>query len=64
LAKAVLPIFGAAGLVPSSFEFKGQPMGFYFKDGHLVQIENANWTTTSYRTAFSHFLTERQGTKN
>ncbi len=59
LAKAVLPIFGEAGLVPSSFEFKGQPMGFYFKDGYLVQIENANWTTTSYRTAFSHFLTER-----
>ncbi len=58
LANAILPEFEAAGLIAPGFAFQGQPIGFYFKSGELVEIENANWTTTSYRTAFSHFLAE------
>jgi len=54
-----LPPFKAAGLVAPDFAFQDRPIGFYFDMGELVEIENVHWTATSYRTAFSHFLSLR-----
>jgi hypothetical protein len=56
LAALILSSFEAVRLVPRDFAFQGRPIGFYFDTGQLVEIENIHWTTTSYRTAFSHFL--------
>jgi hypothetical protein len=61
LAALVLPPFQAVGLVARDFAFQGRPIGFYFHTGQLVEIENVHWTTTSYRTAFSHFLARDAG---
>jgi hypothetical protein len=61
LAALILPPFEAVGLVARDFAFQGRPIGFYFDNGELVEIENIHWTTTSYRTAFSHFLGGRAG---
>ncbi len=47
-----------SGAVAQSFEFASKPIGFYFHTGQLVEIVNENWSATSYRTAFSHFLAE------
>ena len=59
VAEAFLPQFEAAGLITPGLAFGGRPMGFYFAEGELVIIENAHWSATSYRTAFSHFLSAR-----
>ena len=61
LAALVLPPFRAAGLFARDFAFQSRPIGFYFHTGHVVEIENVHWTTTSYRTAFSHFLARHAG---
>jgi hypothetical protein len=53
LAKKIIPPFEVAGLMAHGFEFQGRPIGFFFHSGRLVEIEIANWTATSYRTAFS-----------
>lgn len=59
LAGAMLPMFDIAGVTLSAGSFQGQPLGFAVRDGQLIEFNNANWTATSYRTAFSHFLANR-----
>lgn len=61
LEKMVVPLLRSAGVAPQDFEFQARPIGFYFQQGRLVEIVNSNWTATSYRTAFSHFLATRTG---
>jgi hypothetical protein len=61
LAPKMIAPFVAGGYLPKGFAFNGRPLGFYFRDGGVVEIENANWSATSYRTAFSEFLAERAG---
>jgi len=58
LAALAIQRFVDAGLVPPNFAFNGRPLGIFFKDGQLVEIQNANWSATSYRTAFSYFLVQ------
>jgi hypothetical protein len=58
LVKTILPLFEVSGLIPPRFSFEHRPIGFFFKNSGVVEIENRNWTTTSYRTAFSHFLAD------
>ena len=58
LEKMVVTLLQSAGITPQGFEFQSRPIGFYFQSGKLIELENANWTATSYRTAFSHFLAE------
>ena len=60
LAAVIEPLFKAASLVPPEFKFHDRPIGFYFEARELVEIVNCWWTATSYRTAYSHFLTARQ----
>jgi hypothetical protein len=57
----IIPILQRAGLVPQDFAFQSRPIGFYFQGDALIEIVNANWSATSYRTAFSHFLAESGG---
>jgi hypothetical protein len=59
ISDAIVPSFVQAGLLGTSFQFDGQPIGFYFRGREVVQIENVNWSTTSYRTAVSTYLSER-----
>lgn len=59
LAPKMLAPFVAGGFLPQGFTFEGRPLGFYFRDGAVVEIVNENWSATSYRTAFSHYLAER-----
>ena len=59
LETMVISALQRGGIVPPEFTFSSRPIGFFFQSGALVEIVNANWTTTSYRTAFSHFLAER-----
>jgi hypothetical protein len=59
LANLLLARLARAGLVPRGFTLKGKPLGLYFRDGEIVGIENTNWSATSFRTAFSYFLTQR-----
>lgn len=59
LAGATIEQLAAAGLVPPGFRFHGQALGFYFRGNDVVEVHNAHWSTTSYRTAFSEFLGER-----
>lgn len=54
----IIPMLQRAGLVPQDFTFQSRPIGFYFQGAVLVEIINENWSATSYRTAFSHFLAE------
>ena len=56
---AIVPNFTRAGLMPPKFSFRSQAIAFYFISGEVVEIENCNWSVSSYRTAFSHFLAER-----
>jgi hypothetical protein len=58
IADAVMPIFVEHGLMSSTFRFFARVIAFYFEGGQVVQIENSNWSATSYRTAFSNFLSE------
>ena len=59
LETMVISALQRGGIVPPEFTFSSRPIGFFFQSGALVEIVNANGTTTSYRTAFSHFLAER-----
>jgi hypothetical protein len=59
LTKLIIPIFARAGVLAPDFQFAGHPLGFYFSCDELVEIENTNWSATSYRTALSHYLSER-----
>jgi hypothetical protein len=59
LTKLIIPIFARAGVLAPDFHFAGHLIGFYFSRDGLVEIENTNWSATSYRTAFSHYLSER-----
>jgi hypothetical protein len=59
LTKQIIPIFAKAGVLTPDFQFSGHPIGFYFSRDGLVEIENNNWSATSYRTALSHYLSER-----
>jgi len=59
LTKRIIPMFARAGVLAPGFQFAGHPIGFYFSRDGLVEIENSNWSATSYRTAFSHYLSER-----
>ena len=59
LTKRIIPIFARAAVLAPDFQFAGHPIGFYFSRDKLVEIENTNWSATSYRTAFSHYLSER-----
>jgi hypothetical protein len=59
LTKLIIPIFARVGVLASDFQFAGHPIGFYFSRDGLIEIENSNWSATSYRTALSHYLSER-----
>jgi hypothetical protein len=59
LAKFIVKIMKDTQLVSAEFSFQGRPLGFYFDNGEMVEIQNSNWSATPYRTAFSHFLSER-----
>jgi len=59
LTKQIIPMFAKAGVLAPDFQFAGHPIGFYFSRDGLVEIENTNWSATSYRTALSHYLSER-----
>jgi hypothetical protein len=59
LTKQIIPMFAKAGVFAPDFQFAGHPIGFYFSRDGLVEIENTNWSATSYRTALSHYLSER-----
>jgi len=59
LTTRIIPMFAKAGVLPADFQFAGHPIGFYFSRDQVVEIENTNWSATSYRTAFSHYLSER-----
>jgi hypothetical protein len=59
LETMVAPLLQSAGVPATGFE--SQPIGFFFRNGQFVEIVNRNRTATSYRTAFSHFLTEPVG---
>ena len=59
LTKLIIPMFAKAGVLAPDFQFAGHPIGFYFSRDQVVEIENTNWSATSYRTAFSHYLSER-----
>jgi hypothetical protein len=58
IADAVIPIFVQHGLMCPTFRFFAPAIAFYFEGGRVVQIANSNWSATSYRTAFSNFLSE------
>jgi hypothetical protein len=58
IEKMVVPLLQSAGVAPQGLGFQSRPIGFFFQSGKLVEIVNTNRTATSYRTAFSHFLTE------
>ncbi len=55
----VLPHFRAHGIVPPDFTFAVQPIAFAIRKTGLVVFTNRHWTASSYRTAFSTFLSER-----
>ncbi len=55
---SVLPIFVQEGLFSPKYEFFAQVIAFYFAGVEVVQIENSNWSASSYRTAISYFLSE------
>jgi hypothetical protein len=59
LTKRIIPMFAKAGVLAPDFQFAGHPIGFYFSGDGLVEVENTNWSATSYRTALSHYLSER-----
>ena len=59
LTKRIIPVFAKAGVLAPDFQFAGHPIGFYFSRNGVVEIENTNWSATSYRTALSHYLSER-----
>ena len=59
LTQRIVPMFAKAGVLAPDFQFAGHPIGFYFSRDGLVEIENTNWSATSYRTALSHYLSER-----
>jgi hypothetical protein len=59
IVAAVLPIFVQRGLISPDFKFLTPVVAFYFEDAKVIQIKNTNWSAMSYRTAFSHFLSER-----
>jgi hypothetical protein len=59
VAAVALEPLQAAGILPPGFQFQGQPLAFWFDYHQPVEIHNTNWTTTSYRTAFSTYLSFR-----
>lgn len=59
LAEKVVVKLKAAGVVSPHFSFQRRPLAFIVKDGSVVEIQNDNWSSTSYRTAFSFFLSQR-----
>lgn len=59
LMAQVLAALHAAGLLRPQDRFEGQPLGFYFVEGGVVQVRNDHWSTTSYRIAFAQFLATR-----
>ena len=56
--EAIIPIFVRSGLMPPTFNFRSNAIAFYFAGGAVMEIENSHWSVSSYRTAFSFFLTE------
>jgi hypothetical protein len=56
---SVVPIFIRAGLLPTGFNFESQALAFYFHGTTVVEIENVNWSVSSYRTAFSQYLGDK-----
>lgn len=61
IVEIALDLLRAGGLISSDFRFRNHALGFFFEDDELVEIVNANWSATSYRTAFSSFLARRAG---
>lgn len=59
IATSMLPSFGISGVLIPGFKFRSHALGFCFRDGKVIEIENSNWSATSYRTAFSCFLADR-----
>lgn len=59
IREAIVPLFMRAGKLPPDFDFSGHAIAFYFSDKTVVEIENSNWSVSSYRTAFSSFLAGR-----
>jgi hypothetical protein len=59
ISDRIVARFAQAGLLELDFQFDGQPIAFYFRGAQLVQVENTNWSTTSYRTVVSSYLSER-----
>jgi hypothetical protein len=65
IRRMVVPALQAAGVVLEDFCFESRPIAFFVHEGALINIVNANWTATSYRTAFSTYLatSPERGTK-
>ena len=59
LNQMVLPTFHNTRALPQDFRLKLPLIGFFFQQGQIMQIVNANRTAASYRTAFSYFLAEQ-----
>lgn len=57
IKEAIVPIFVRSGLLSSDFDFRSSAIAFYLLGNTVVEIENSNWSASSYRTAFSSFLT-------
>ena len=64
LTRQIIPVLINNKLLPTDFQFASRAMGFYFVDSELVEIYNSNWSTTSYRTAISCYLSDRAPTKH
>ena len=52
----VLPLFRGKGILPPDFTFTDRPIAFAIGANGLVVFHNRYWTASSYRTAFSTFL--------
>jgi hypothetical protein len=64
LSEMTLREFKIASLLERDFTMASSTLAFYFDQSGVVQILNKNWSTTSYRTAFSHFLAEQKPPTN
>jgi hypothetical protein len=58
IAGRILPLLRDRGLLPQKFELEGHPLAFAIGKKSVRGYCNRHWTTTSYRTAFSTFLSE------
>lgn len=64
LAKRITDLLVQYNIVLPAFSFHYHPIGFTFNDHCMMCIVNSHWSVTSYRTAFSSFLSGRLGSEN